>query len=214
MMVKRNTSQIGHPCVYKIVNNINGKLYIGSAIGNFIRKSQHYYLLRRDKHPNAHLQSAWNIYGELNFSFIVIEFVSETDRLIKEQEYQDLYKSYIPEYGYNCKLKCSSSLGVKWSEEAKKKFSEFKKGKPTNLDYALIAKLNRKKVKAISKVTGEEFCFNSVKEASIVLNASRTSISKVLHGRTKSTKDYYWKFWDFTEKSVSNNPVNSEKALP
>ena len=64
------------PGIYKIENLINGKIYIGSASINFIiRWNSHKNELKNNKHPNIHLQNAWNLYGEENFVFEVIEEV-------------------------------------------------------------------------------------------------------------------------------------------
>ncbi len=76
--------------IYKIVNKANSKAYIGSTKQEFrFRWHDHKTRLRNNKHPNAHLQAAWNLYGENSFEFIVLERTSPEDRLIKEQSYLD-----------------------------------------------------------------------------------------------------------------------------
>lgn len=50
--------------VYQIYNTVNGKRYIGSSIHIEQRFKEHLRNLRANKHVNAHLQSAWNKYGE------------------------------------------------------------------------------------------------------------------------------------------------------
>ena len=59
--------------IYKILNNINGKIYIGSTKNFNKRWVTHKYLLRLNKHENKHLQYAWNKYGEVHFEFIKVE---------------------------------------------------------------------------------------------------------------------------------------------
>jgi hypothetical protein len=193
-----NKQKDGRPCIYMIKNCINNKIYIGSAMGHYRRKGQHYYMLRRNIHFNKHLQSAWNKYKEKNFKFEILEFVEDILKLQEKEEFFiNLYKSNIPNNGYNHRINCSTSIGIKWSEEARRHFSEKKKGKiPPHLNYIEIAKLNNKKVVAINKITKEQLFFNSIKEAGEILNIGRTNISKVLHNKLKSTGNYYWKFWD------------------
>lgn len=53
--------------VYQIYNTVNGKRYIGSSIHIEQRFKEHLRNLRANKHVNAHLQSAWNKYGEHSF---------------------------------------------------------------------------------------------------------------------------------------------------
>ena len=68
--------------------------YVGS--GNLeSRKSNHLALLRRGKHKNKKLQNLFNIVGESNFSFEVIEYCNKTNSLIVEKYYKDLLKDSI-----------------------------------------------------------------------------------------------------------------------
>lgn len=53
--------------VYQIYNTVNGKRYIGSSIHIEQRFKEHLRNLRANKHVNAHLQCAWNKYGEQSF---------------------------------------------------------------------------------------------------------------------------------------------------
>jgi len=75
--------------VYKIINKVNGKIYIGSAKRFKQRAGEHLYSLKKNKHQNKHLQNSFNKYGEDVFLFEVIEVVvgDKTARTTKEQEY-------------------------------------------------------------------------------------------------------------------------------
>ena len=59
--------------IYKIINVINNKFYVGSAVDLRRRKTRHFSELRTGKHNNAHLQAAWNKYGEKAFTFVIVE---------------------------------------------------------------------------------------------------------------------------------------------
>ena len=121
--------------IYKITNLINDKFYIGSAINFTNRWNAHVWHLRNNKHINKHLQSSWNKYGENNFKFEVIDIIENSNLLIrKEQAYMNILK---PNYNI-CKI-AGSILGIKRSEETKKKMSESLKGR-------IISKETRDKI--------------------------------------------------------------------
>lgn len=59
--------------IYKIINVINNKFYVGSAEDFTRRKRVHWWMLRRGNHANKHLQAAWLKYGEPAFTFVIVE---------------------------------------------------------------------------------------------------------------------------------------------
>ncbi len=63
--------------IYKIINVINNKFYVGSAVDLKRRKTRHFSELRTGKHNNRHLQAAWVKYGEQAFVFVVVEELPE-----------------------------------------------------------------------------------------------------------------------------------------
>ena len=115
--------------IYLIKNIINKKVYIGSAVNIDKRWKEHKKLLKQGKHHSIHLQQAWDKYGEQSFKFEVLEEVQKQEHLLSyEQVYLDYYKSYEGDKGYNiCKV-AGSPLGLRRSEETKKKLSEAKTG--------------------------------------------------------------------------------------
>ncbi len=211
-MKKLNTNKNGYPCIYSIRNTINNKIYIGSAIGHYRRKGQHYYMLRRNNHFNKHLQSSWNKYGESNFEFKILEFITNINKLeTREKHWINKYNSINNTLGYNSRIDCKTNLGLKWSEISKKKFSDSKKGKKINhLDYNEIAKVNMKKVKAKNIKENITLYFDSLKEAAVEMKVNPSNISKACNKKIKSCKGY---IWDFVEQSTLKNPVNSGKIL-
>ena len=71
--------------IYKIINVINNKFYVGSAVDLKRRKARHFSELRNGRHNNRHLQSAWVKYGEAAFIFVVVEELPpEADLLAAE----------------------------------------------------------------------------------------------------------------------------------
>lgn len=105
------------PVIYKILNILNNKMYVGSAINFNRRISNHVKLLKENRHHSIYLQNAWNKYGEEKFVFEIIECVNDKHNLLKcEQFFLDSLKPK-----YNMASKAGSLLGFKWTEEQKKK---------------------------------------------------------------------------------------------
>ena len=111
--------------IYNIRNLITDNIYIGSAVNLNNRWSVHKNHLSNNNHVNDHLQNAWNKYGKENFIFEIIEYVEDKNKLIeKEQLWMDFFK---PEY--NIRKVAENNIGVKWSDESRKKASDRMKGK-------------------------------------------------------------------------------------
>jgi group I intron endonuclease len=86
--------------VYKIINVVNNKFYVGSAVNFSRRKSRHFSELRAGKHNNRMLQSAWNKYGEQSFVFVVVEEVADKTILLSTEN--KWLKDHVgKEYCYN-----------------------------------------------------------------------------------------------------------------
>lgn len=86
--------------IYKIINVINNKFYVGSAVDLKRRKTRHFSELRTGKHNNRHLQAAWVKYGEQAFVFVVVEeFPDDVDLLAAENVW--LKEHVGKDYCYN-----------------------------------------------------------------------------------------------------------------
>lgn len=120
--------------VYQIYNTVNGKRYIGSSIHIEQRFKEHLRNLRANKHVNAHLQSAWNKYGEHSFILEEVE-LCEPDQCLKvEQEYIDYYHAADRKFGYNIDP-YADHAGNTLSEETRKKISEKAKGRKCSKEH-------------------------------------------------------------------------------
>jgi group I intron endonuclease len=105
--------------VYNIQNIITGDCYIGSCAsksGYKARWTNHKNDLRKGKHHSIILQNAWNKYSEENFIFFMLEYCEPVMCIEREQYYMD---NLNPKY--NVAEVAGSNLGVKQSEETKKK---------------------------------------------------------------------------------------------
>ena len=67
--------------IYQILNKLNNKIYVGSAVNLSNRWSTHKCKLKQNKHGSPILQNAWNKYGEDAFKFEVLEHVTNPEWL-------------------------------------------------------------------------------------------------------------------------------------
>ena len=105
--------------IYKIVNLVNDKIYIGSAVILKNRKRDHFRTLKKNCHKNKYLQNAFNKYSENSFQFEIIEFVEDKNKLIeREQYYLNIYFDNQKNC-YNISPTAGSPLGVKYNDEMK-----------------------------------------------------------------------------------------------
>lgn len=111
--------------VYKITNDINGKVYIGQSINVKARWKDHEHSLNRKDSRCTLLQRAWNKYGEENFSFEILELCPEDMLDSVEIKYINLYDSH--NNGYN--IEPGGNKNKHLSEETKKKIGDANRGK-------------------------------------------------------------------------------------
>lgn len=133
--------------IYAIVNKVSKKFYIGRANNLVRRKTNHLSLLKRNKHVNLHLQSAWNLYGREAFDWKIIEKCEKSNADIIEKRYLDIY--YLSANCYNMSGSAwgGSSKGHKKSPETIKRMSLARMGwKPSesSLLKMRLAKLGKK----------------------------------------------------------------------
>lgn len=105
--------------IYQILNTKNNKFYIGSSKDLRKRQLTHFSNLRKGTHKNIILQQAYNKYGEQYFKFNIIEEISISDLIIREQFYIDSLKPY-----YNINQIANSSYGVKRRPETIEKIRQ------------------------------------------------------------------------------------------
>lgn len=112
--------------IYQILNAVNGKRYVGSAVNLQNRQQNHWSALKRGDHGNQHLQRAFNKHGESVFLFKIIEYASDLRSnqplkqflLKREQYYFGILK---PEY--NLLPTAGNNLGHVVSSKTRRKLS-------------------------------------------------------------------------------------------
>ena len=86
--------------IYKIINLVNDKFYVGSTTNKKVRFREHRKQLRGNRHHCKHLQAAWNKYGEAKFDFVVVEVVDGNRDLLAAED-RWLSEHVGKEYCYN-----------------------------------------------------------------------------------------------------------------
>jgi len=128
--------------IYKIVNKVNGKYYIGSSndlLGKYGRWYEHRSNLVKNRHTNKKLQNSWNKYGEHNFEYLLIEVVDDDKLLIVEQKYLDILKqdnTLDNDTHYNLTYDATSPMKgkVPWNKGTKGLQVSHNKGKKLSLE--------------------------------------------------------------------------------
>lgn len=153
--------------IYKITCAANDKIYIGSSNNLRQRWNEHRSDLTRNVHKNAHLQNAWNKYGEQSFVFEIVEFVMPWILLDREQFWLDNLKPYHKKIGFNIATSASNpALGLKHSPEHIEKIRTASQGRIHSAE-------TRTKISAVHK-------------GKVNSTETRAKISVALKGRKQS----------------------------
>ncbi len=105
---------------------INGRCYVGQSTNIKSRWNSHRYKLRHDEHPSKEMNKDWNIYGEDNFEFKIIQECTKDELEELEKKYTKEFKAY--DEGYN-QIIGGHREGYICSEDTRKKLSELGKNK-------------------------------------------------------------------------------------
>jgi len=183
--------------IYCIVNIINSKIYVGSAVDLKQRKHDHFKLLRGNNHFNNYLQRSFNKHGEFNFKFKLLETVNvKSDLITREQHWINKTNCLNKNYGYNICPNAGNTLGRKLNKKSLAKMIASKKGKMMGPENTFYGKYHTKEAKLkMSK-------FHTGKTLS---DATKEKLSKAHKGRFISQE---------TRKKISiNNRVLSKPIV-
>lgn len=108
--------------IYKLSNNTNGKIYIGSSIDIDFRWRQH------RNAPSSLIGRALKKYSHEGFEWEVVEETTTELLLEREQYYLDTLQPF-GDKGYNLATVAGNTLGVPCSDDTKQKISEANMGK-------------------------------------------------------------------------------------
>lgn len=173
--------------VYRWVNKINGKCYVGSST-NLSNRLYWYFNLKvmLANEKVSLIARALLKYGYSNFKLEILEYCDPSKCIEREQYYLDLLK---PEY--NILLTAGSKLGIKHSLETKQRISE------SLLGNKRAAGGDRKHqyspVEVLDNITSLKTKYDSITLAAQPLGSSRKAISKYLSkNSTKAFKGRYY----------------------
>ena len=168
--------------IYKIVNKINGKFYIGSSNDIYGRFTRHKYQLNNNKHTNEHLQAAWNAYGAHNFELQIVEMVDLQNLLIRETYYIQYYKCTDRTVGYN---KSTDAVRQTMSEEGKERVRQWHKNK-------IVKHSTRQKLSKINKGINK---WTQEQREQMSKQRKGTNVGKdnPMYGKTKELNPMYGK---------------------
>lgn len=221
--------------IYKIINTVNGKFYIGSSTNLRKRLYEHYRELNLGIHPNKHLQAAWVKYGKSGFKFQILETIKDTSNFTNidlrnlETDYIQKTQCYTDSIGYNIIPGGIGTYGLPCSEEKRKKISEANKGKKacnegtamSEEQKELLKQPKRKsKGKAVDIYTLEgEFLetLNSIAEVVEKYGVAKNTIVDQCKGR-RSGKKFIFKYHSEEElvensKTYTKNKTYDEKLF-
>jgi group I intron endonuclease len=195
--------------IYRWVNLINGKQYIGSSLNLSKRLSDYFSALASKnmetklKRSKSAIYSALIKHGCYNFSLEILEYCSVENLIQREQFYID---SFEPSYNI-CKT-AGSTLGRICSEETRAKISATNLGKTrseesrANMKDAKMGNSNSKNQPNAQQILVTDLELNtktiykSIHEASRALNIAQPSISKYF---TRNQIKPYKKRYVFTK---------------
>ncbi|MGL5051516.1 MAG: GIY-YIG nuclease family protein, partial [Fusobacteriaceae bacterium] len=87
--------------IYLIVNNNNGRVYVGQSKNVKTRIAVHKRELKKNTHPNSYMRNDYNKYLGKNFKFEILEKCSIEKLDIKEKNWISLLGSVERDKGYN-----------------------------------------------------------------------------------------------------------------
>ena len=127
--------------IYKCVNRLNGKVYIGFDSNWPNRQQEHKY---STKYRNQNLYLAIRKYGWESFDWEVVYQSKDGDHCLKIMEpyFINEYDSY--KNGYNSTLGGEGSLGRITTKETKDKISKALKNKPKSKEHIQLMSETRK----------------------------------------------------------------------
>lgn len=136
--------------IYQIRNELNGRVYVGSAIDMPKRHYQHWHKLSHGEHHNAYLQADWNKCGSGAFKFECLELVGNRVDLLEREQFWLDQKHDSQIHCYNIRKLASSNLGIKYSKESCMRLSESHKGKSSRGKGYSLSDETKNKLRAVN----------------------------------------------------------------
>lgn len=201
--------------IYKIINKINGKIYIGKTCRDIeTRWAEH--CSRANSDDKYYLHNAINKYGKESFTIEEIDKAKTEEEINKLERYWiDFYNSVDKNYGYNLTTGGDGQQKYNWNEfralwdsgySIKEIASIYNCGRDTvgqalkdYGNYSYKESLQRssamkKSVKQYDKNKQLITIYQSIQEAADNVGCSVASISNCLKNKTYITCGYFWTY--------------------
>ena len=188
--------------IYKITNNKNQMVYIGSSIDVERRWRQHKEasINEKDHHYNYPLMIAFREFGIANFTFEVIDTLPTQEAMIEAEHNWIMKENCVTPNGYNQTDKTDSPM---FDPMVAKKMSDTKRKK-----YG-------KRVCEIDSANNIIAIWNSLAEAGEITGLNRFKISSVCNGTRLTTGNRVFRFLDeknqIIEPKVKVNQIQSNR---
>lgn len=194
--------------IYKILNTVNNKVYIGSAVDIKKRWRDHKWYLKKNMHHNSHLQFAYNKYGLIKFQFIIEQECPIENLLINEEKYIKKYNSKNKRFGYNVNDPREIQFGVKCRNDIKLILSNRMVGE-NNPMYGKTGEQHPKYKYCLSKEKRKKLSEWAKNRRGNESNASKLNESRVneirnLYKNKKHTQNELSKIYDVTQVTISD----------
>ena len=175
--------------IYKIKNNLNNKVYIGSSIDVERRWRQHKEasINEKDHHYNYPLMIAFRQFGIDNFTFEIIDTLPDYQAMIRAEHDWIIKENCVVPNGYNQTDNTNSPM---FDPNVAKKMSDTKRDK-----YG-------KRVSEIDSNGNIIDVWDSLAEAGEKTGLDRFKISDVCNGRRLTTGDRVFRFLDEEENII------------
>lgn len=199
--------------IYKIVNQINNKVYIGKTLESIeARWRQHIKNASKAEESNRPLYRAMNKYGIENFTIEPIEECNYAIVNEREQYWIKYFQSYIgfkPSFGYNATLGGDGCQYIDYNNVINiylQNHNMTETGKILGIRRDTVSKiLKDNKIKIISQTASKSVSqydlqgnfiqqFESLSAAARSLNVASTHIAEVCKGKRKTAYGYIWKY--------------------
>ncbi len=128
-----NMNDIYYGIIYKAVNLVNNKVYIGQTVSSLQRRKKG-HLANAKNGEDTYFYNAIRKYGPDSFIWEIIDYTfSLEEQNEKEKYWIKEYKSTNRKYGYN--MRDGGEAGGSPNEETKKRMSNAKKGKKMSEEF-------------------------------------------------------------------------------
>jgi group I intron endonuclease len=221
--------------IYVITNDIDARVYIGSATSFKQRYAVHKKKIIHNEGCNPKLGNFANKYGIEHLTFSAVHACEKADLLKVEQLYLDIFQPF-DDNGFNIARKAGSPIGYKhtqeakdkmkgrpghvWDDEHKKLFSEMKKGvkRPESVKLKLREHYaEQSKPVMVYDKNGFIAEYPSAMEAAIQMGLTKILIRNSLQNKNKTVKGYVFIYKENVTEGIDDEirrRYTNEKLRP